>query len=109
MAEPGPCRTIPAHYRKLSSGGWGVAITGEYANDIAIGDRVNVRVERKDGTASEATVVAVWRGKNFYGEGDAVLGRFVKAEGTPPSADRASAGNGGPQTGATRSSISFST
>ena len=85
IAEPVTCRTGPARYRKLSSGGWGVAVTGEHADDIEIGDRVNVRVERKDGTTSEATVVAVWRGQNFYGEGDAVLGRFVKADGTPPS------------------------
>ena len=85
MVEPVTCRTVPARYRKLSSGGWGVAITGAYANDIKTGDRVNVRVERKDGTTSEATVVAVWRGRNFYGEGDAVLGRFVKADDTRPS------------------------
>ncbi|MYF77875.1 MAG: hypothetical protein F4174_11265 [Acidobacteria bacterium] len=85
IADPVACRTVPARYRKLSSGGWGVAITGEYANDIEIGDRVNVLVERKNGTTSEATVVAVWRGQNFYGEGDAVLGRFVKADDTPPS------------------------
>lgn len=85
IAEPVTRRTVPARYRKLNSGGWGVAITGKHARDIEIGDRVNVRVERKDGTTSEATVVAVWRGQNFYGEGDAVLGRFVKADGTPPS------------------------
>ncbi len=89
VAEPAAGRTVPARYRNLSSGGWGVAITGEHANDIEIGDRVNVLLERKDGTTSEATVVAVWKGQNFYGEGDAVLGRFVKAGGTPPPADRA--------------------
>ena len=109
MAEPAPRWTIPARYRELSSGGWGVAITGEYADDIAIGGRVNARGARKDGTTSEAPVVAASRGQNFYAEGDAVLGRFVKAEGTPSPADRASAGNGGLQTGTTRSSISFST
>lgn len=85
IAEPATCRTIPARYRSLSSGGWGGAITGEHANDIEIGDRVNVRVERKDGTTTEATVVAVWRGQNFYGEGHAVLERFVKTDGTPSS------------------------
>ena len=85
ISEPVTDRTIPARYRKLSSGGWDVAITGKHSNDIEIGDRVNVLIERKDGTASGAAVLAVRRGQNFYGKGDAVLGRFVKADGTPPS------------------------
>lgn len=92
---------MPVRYRKLSGGGWGVAITGEDASGIEVGDRVTASVERRDGTTHEATVKAVWRGECFYGGGDAVLARFVKAERTPHSASGAPAGNAGLQAGTT--------
>ena len=75
---------MPVRYKKLRGGGWGVSITGEEASGIQVGDRLEVLVRQRNGTENLATVSAIWKGENLYGEGDVVLAVFAKAEGTPP-------------------------
>lgn len=75
---------MPVRYKKLRGGSWGVSITGKEANGIEVGDRLEVLVRQRNGTENLVTVAAIWKGKNLYGEGDAVLAVFAKADGTPP-------------------------
>ena len=75
---------MPVRYKKLRGGSWGLSITGQEADGIEVGNRLEVLIRQRNGTENVRTVSVFWKGKNLYEEGDVALAAFVKAEETPP-------------------------